>query len=303
MNRARRTKKSSALLAQLRDPARRLDEYVEALLRAEATRRDHDRGHGFVAGEKTRQPGEVGHVRVGERGQPRGVADDAHPGAGDTALPDLGSLAVGNAHHMIHELQVPAVERLVPADLPVLSGPAAGHRHRGNPDPPGGYPAEQVCLVAVAEEHVGPLGPQEPGQFPRRGPQSRRVVLQFDAGEPGRFHGSQELAAAAAFGEARESGGKLRRQVRRQPEHLPLRAAEERARGEMDDVHSRPPDRRGEPPRGGSVSRRSKPCRGQFVRKSPTGRPADPPPPAFRVLRRQLPKPPPPIACVEIPRP
>src|SRR5262249_35245560 len=104
-------------------------------------------------------------------------------------------------------------------------------------DAPGRDAAQNVRLVAMAKQQVAIAKLLR--QFTQRRTDSRKVASQADGGEAAFADFIQEGLTAAAFREAdeRRSGGV--RQRFGQPEHLPFRTAEERARREMNEIHSR----------------------------------------------------------------
>ena len=103
-------------------------------------------------------------------------------------------------------------------------------------------PAEQIGLVAVAEEEVGANAAELLDDLAGGGEQARRVVGQPDRLDALLAGGAEKGAAAAALGEGQEDGPDVGRKVAGQPEHLPLGAADKGGGGEVDHDHDGLPE-------------------------------------------------------------
>jgi hypothetical protein len=110
-----------------------------------------------------------------------------------------------DADDVIHRVQVQPIQPLVDADLEILAGPTAGDGEDGHADPPRRQPPQQVRLVAVTEQHIGPLAGQQVGQFGDGRGQSRCVVLEGLGGETSLPRLLDERGAAAPLREADEA--------------------------------------------------------------------------------------------------
>src|SRR5262249_28099767 len=101
-------------------------------------------------------------------------------------------------------------------------------------------PAEEVRLVAVAQEHVGPEALQPCPDLTRRRPQPRGVVLQLHPLEAGAAQRPEEGSAPSSLGKGEKDRARVLGHPPGQPERLPLPPAEERGRGQVNDVHQTP---------------------------------------------------------------
>src|ERR1700722_15087351 len=66
---------------------------------------------------------------------------------------------------MIHPTQMESVEHLVNSYFAAFARPAAGDSHGGNAAAPSGKAPQDVCLVAVATQYLGPQPVQVACQF------------------------------------------------------------------------------------------------------------------------------------------
>src|SRR5438309_1777775 len=100
------------------------------------------------------------------------VADHEHSVESDPGAADLGRLPLGDADDPIHPAHDEPVERLVEPDLSRRGRPAMRDRDDRDTRSTRGEPAEQVGLVTMADQHVGP----EPTQLTRYFAYCRPVV-------------------------------------------------------------------------------------------------------------------------------
>jgi hypothetical protein len=100
-------------------------------------------------------------------------------------------------------------------------------------------PADEVGLVAVAAQHVGAAAAQVLGHLGGGAEHVRRVRAQRHRLEAVRGGAVEERPRPAALRERQEHRPAARPQHLGQPQHLPLGAADERRRNQVDDVHGR----------------------------------------------------------------
>ena len=155
-----------------------------------------------------------------------------HPGP-----PDLLGLPLRDADHPIHPPQAGPIEGLVDPDLPGLRRPAMRHRDHGHARPPRRQQADDVGLVAVAAEDVGIPFPEPARQLAHHGGKMGSVVGERDRLQPVVEKLPAKGLALPLVGEEDEGRPAGFRQALRQPQHQPLRAAEERRGRQVQDDH------------------------------------------------------------------
>src|SRR5262245_28620665 len=133
--------------------------------------------------------------------------------------------------------QVAAVEPLVEADPARLARPAARHGDDRDADAPRCQSAENRGFITVAEQHIAGESAKQGYGFRNRGSNAGKIGPRPIGIEAARANRLEKGSGSTLFGEADEYSFEVLGHRLGETEHLPLRAAEECARCEVDQSH------------------------------------------------------------------